>query len=260
MGHKLRVLIADDERPSREYLKRLLNEIQEVEIIGEAENGGEALELIESLKPDLALLDLQMPVLSGIEVVRGLRKTQMPLTAFVTAFDEYAVQAFELNAVDYLLKPVEKGRLTETVSRAKNRLESEDWRSSESTRINSAAETYEASSRNEPIERIPVRKKDDIFLIPVAEVASVIADGELLRITTNDARRYVINFRLKDLETRLDEAKFVRLSRGAIVNLNSISKVSPMPGGTYSVCLHNGQEIESSRLQSKVLRSKLFKL
>jgi two-component system LytT family response regulator len=94
----------------------------------------------------------------------------------------------------------------------------------------------------------------------VADVASVIADGELLQITTNDARRYVINFRLKDLETRLDEAKFVRLSRGAIVNLNSISKVSPMPGGTYSVCLQNGQEIESSRLQSKILRSKLFKL
>lgn len=260
MGHKLRVLIADDERPSREYLKRLLNEIQEVEIIGEAENGGEALELIESLKPDLALLDLQMPVLSGIEVVRGLRKTQMPLTAFVTAFDEYAVQAFELNAVDYLLKPVEKSRLLDTISRAKDRLENDDWRSSESARINSAAETYAASARNEPIERIPVRKKDDIFLIPVADVASVIADGELLQITTNDARRYVINFRLKDLETRLDEAKFVRLSRGAIVNLNSISKVSPMPGGTYSVCLQNGQEIESSRLQSKILRSKLFKL
>ena len=201
-----------------------------------------------------------MPVLSGIEVVRGLRKTQMPLTAFVTAFDEYAVQAFELNAVDYLLKPVEKSRLLDTISRAKDRLENDDWRSSESARINSAAETYAASARNEPIERIPVRKKDDIFLIPVADVASVIADGELLQITTNDARRYVINFRLKDLETRLDEAKFVRLSRGAIVNLNSISKVSPMPGGTYSVCLQNGQEIESSRLQSKILRSKLFKL
>lgn len=257
---KLRILIADDERPSREYLKLLLSGFPDVEVVAEAENGGEALEMIRSLKPDLALLDLQMPELSGIEVVRQLRKTQMPLTAFVTAFDEYAVQAFELNAVDYLLKPVEKGRLQETIARAKDRLDSEDWRTAESERLSSAVETYEAASRNETIERIPVRRKDDIFLVPVSEVASVVADGELLHITTNDGERYVINFRLKDLEARLDQGKFVRLSRGAVVNLDSISKVSPLPGGTYSVRLLNGQDIESSRLQSKLLRTKLFRL
>ena len=256
----LRVLIADDERPAREYLKRILVEFEDVELIGEAENGTEALESIKSLKPDLALLDLQMPEMSGIEVVRQLRKTQMPLTAFVTAFDEYAVQAFELNAVDYLLKPVERVRLRETIDRAKSRLEQTDWRSVETDRIANAAAAYEASARNEPLTRIPVKKRDDIYLVPVSEVASIVADGELLHITTTENERFVINFRLKDIEARLDADRFIRLSRSALVNLDHVSRVSPLPGGTYLVSLLNGQELESSRQQSRLLRSKVFKL
>ena len=256
----LRVLIADDERPAREYLKRILVEFEDVELIGEAENGTEALESIKSLKPDLALLDLQMPEMSGIEVVRQLRKTQMPLTAFVTAFDEYAVQAFELNAVDYLLKPVERVRLRETIDRAKGRLEQTDWRSVETDRIANAAAAYEASARNEPLTRIPVKKRDDIYLVPVSEVASIVADGELLHITTTENERFVINFRLKDIEARLDADRFIRLSRSALVNLDHVSRVSPLPGGTYLVSLLNGQELESSRQQSRLLRSKVFKL
>ena len=256
----LRVFIADDERPAREYLKRLLGEFDDVELVGEAENGTEALETIKTVKPDLALLDLQMPEMSGIEVVRQLRKTQMPLTAFVTAFDEYAVQAFELNAVDYLLKPVETSRLRETIERAKERLEQTDWRSAETERIVNAAATYEASTRNEPLTRIPVKKREDIYLVPVGEVASIVADGELLHITTAENERFVINFRLKDLEARLDADRFIRLSRSALVNLDHVSRVSPMPGGTYTIVLANGQELASSRLQSKLLRAKFLKI
>lgn len=256
----LRVLIADDERPAREYLKRLLAEFENVEIVGEAENGTEAAESIKTLGPDLALLDLQMPEMSGIAVARTLEKEQMPLIAFVTAFDEYAVQAFELNAVDYLLKPVEPARLGETIQRAQERIGRNNWRERESERVEGAADTYEASARNEPLSRIPVKKRDDIYLVPVADVASIVADGELLHISTNGGERYVINFRLKDLETRLDPERFLRLSRGAIVNIDSIAKISPMPGGTYQVSLTNGQELESSRQQSRLLRSKVFKL
>jgi two-component system, LytTR family, response regulator len=257
---KLRVFIADDERPAREYLKRLLFEFEDVDLVGEAENGADAVEQIKTLKPDLALLDLQMPELSGIDVVKALRKSQMPLTAFVTAFDEYAVQAFELNAVDYLLKPVEKSRLRDAITRAAERLEHDDWRTSESERIRSAVTTYETAKNDEPLERIPVRKRDDIFLVQVSDIVSIVADGELLQITTKENQKYVINFRLKDLELRLDERMFVRLSRGAIVNLNSISKVSPLPGGTYQITLENGQAIASSRLQSRILRAQLLKL
>ncbi len=256
----LRVFVADDERPAREFLKRLLNDFDDVELVGEAENGTDAVEKIKALKPDLALLDLQMPELSGLEVVGLLRKTQMPLTAFVTAFDEFAVQAFELNAVDYLLKPVEKSRLRETINRAAERLEKDEWRENETTRLRSAAKTYEKAATTEPLERIPGKKRDEIILVPVDDISSIVADGELLRITTKTNQKYLINFRLKDLEMRLDERKFVRLSRGALVNLDSISKVSPLPGGTYQINLDNGQEIATSRLQSRILRSKLLKL
>jgi len=252
-------MIADDERPAREFLKALLADFEAVRLIGEAENGADALEMIKTLKPDLVFLDLQMPEMTGIEVVQMLRKNQMPLVAFVTAFDEFAVKAFELNAIDYVLKPVEKLRLRETLDRAADRIERTDWRESETGRLRDAVAAYDAAGSN-VLERIPVRKGEDILLIPVSEIASIIADGELLRITTDENQKFSINFRLKDLESRLDSARFVRLSRGALVNFDSISLISPMPGGTYLVNLNNGQEIASSRLQSKVFRSKLLKL
>ena len=258
--NKLRVIIADDERPAREFLKSVLREFEDVEIVGEAEDGAAAIEIIKQTKPDLALLDLQMPEISGIEAVKLLRKSQMPLVAFVTAYDEYAVQAFEVNAVDYLLKPVEKSRLRETLNRAHERLEQEDWQAVEAETVKKTVEVYENISRPDFLERIPVKRREEIFLIPVAEIASIVADGELLHLTTDKNQKYVINFRLKDLEMRLAPDKFIRLSRGAIANLAQIARVSPMPGGTYLITLKNGQEIASSRLQSKILREKILKL
>ena len=255
--NKLRIIIADDERPAREFLKSILREFEEVEVVGEAENGADAIEIIKTSKPDLALLDLQMPEISGLEVVRLLRKSQMPLVAFVTAYDEYAVQAFELNAIDYLLKPVERARLHATLERASERLEQADWREAETEKLRNMEWSYD---KDEPLTRIPVKKGEEIFLIPVADIATIVADGELLHLTTGKNQKYTINYRLKDLEPRLDEKQFVRLSRGALVNLDMIDRVSPMPGGTYVVMIKNGQEIASSRLQSKILRTKLLKL
>lgn len=257
---KLRVIIADDERPAREFLKSILREFESVEIVGEAENGADAVGLIKRVKPDLAILDLKMPEVSGLDAVKLLRKSQMPLIAFVTAHDEYAVQAFEVNAVDYLLKPVAKSRLAETLQRATERLEQTNWRGIESEKIKNAARSYEENTRTDPLDRIPVKVREEIYLISVDDIASIVADGELLHITTAENKKYNINYRLKDLELRLDDKKFVRLSRGAIANLAMIERISPMPGGTYVVALTNGQEIASSRLQSKILRSKLLKL
>ena len=258
--NKLRVIVADDERPAREFLKAVLREFEQVEIVGEAENGADAVELIKSVKPDLAILDLKMPELSGLDAVKMLRKSQMPLVAFVTAHDEFAVQAFEVNAVDYLLKPVERSRLADMLKRAAERLEQDDWRSMETEKLKHTAKIFVDAERTEKLDRIPVRKKEEIFLIPVDEVASIVADGELLHLTTAKSQKYTINYRLKDLELRLDEKKFIRLSRGALANLSMIARISPMPGGTYLVALTNGQEINSSRLQSKILRTKLLKL
>ena len=124
---KLRVVIADDERPARSFLASVLRKFDDVEIVGEAANGIEAVALIESLQPDLALLDLQMPELDGMGVVQMLPKNRTPLVAFVTAYDEHAVRAFELNAVDYILKPVEAARLRQTITRVQERLERDDY-------------------------------------------------------------------------------------------------------------------------------------
>lgn len=257
---KLRVVIADDERPARNFLKALLESFEDVEIVGEAQDGAEAIEIIEKTKPDFALLDLQMPEVSGLEVVKLLKKTALPLVAFVTAYDEFAVQAFQVNAVDYLLKPVEKSRLRETLNRAQERLEHTDFRERESANLKAAAAVYEETSQPNYLERIPIRQRDEIILLPVHEIVSIVAEGELLHITNLRNDRYTINFRLKDLEARLNPAKFVRLSRGSLANLEMILKISPMPGGTYSVTLKNNQQLPTSRLQSRILREQLLKM
>jgi two-component system LytT family response regulator len=255
----LRVVIADDERPARSFLAALLRSFDDVVIVAEAATGKEAVEAIERHRPDLALLDLQMPELDGIGVVRMLKKGDMPLIAFVTAYDEYAVRAFEVNAVDYLLKPVEKTRLREAINRAQERIEHAEIAADQGTRLASAIAEYESSSKP-PLERIPVRKHDEIIIVPVNHIASIVADGELLHMTTIRNEQHSITYRLKDLEARLDPRQFVRLGRGTLANIECIVKVNVMPGGTHTALLSNGQRLQVSRLQSRIIRERLLKL
>ena len=260
MNSTLRVVIADDERPARSFLAAMLRGFDDVKLIGEAANGAEAIELIERERPDLALLDLQMPEIDGLGVVRLLKKTRMPLVAFVTAYDEYAVRAFELNAVDYLLKPVDRARLREALNRAQERLEKANLRIEAVARVDAAASSYEEATRPSILERIPIRQKDEIVIVPVKDIASIVAEGELLRLTTEQNETYTLSYRLKDLEARLDPARFVRLGRGALANLEMLRRVSAMPGGTYVATLSNGQQLSISRLQGRILREHLLKL
>jgi two-component system LytT family response regulator len=257
---RLRVVVADDERPARSFLVGLLKHYEDAEVVGEAANGAEAIELIERVNPDLALLDLQMPEVDGLGVVRLIRRDRLPLVAFVTAYDEYAVRAFEMNAVDYLLKPVEAGRLRQTINRAVERLERAETNPGDADRVRAAAGVYAAHAPPSLLRRIPVRKKDDIFLIPVDEIVSIVADGELLHLQTRANEHFTITYRLKDLETRLDPAQFVRLSRGTIVSVTSIQRVTPVPGGTYVLVLNNGEQHQVSRLRARVLREQLLRL
>jgi two-component system, LytTR family, response regulator len=260
MTQALRVMIADDERPARSFLSGILRGFEDVTLVGEAENGAEAIELIERERPDLALLDLQMPEIDGLGVTRLLRKSRMPLVAFVTAYDEFAVRAFELNAVDYLLKPVDRSRLRAAINRAQERLERADLRMEAAAHVDAAAESYEEAVRPVMLERIPVRQKEEILIVPVREIASVVAEGEILRITTKQNQAYTIAYRLKDLEARLDPSQFVRLGRGTLANLEMIRRVSPLPGGTYIAMLSNGQRLNISRMQGRILREHLLKL
>ena len=259
MTAKLRVVIADDERPARSFLAAVLRTFEDVDLVGEAAGGAAAVAMIEALRPDLALLDLHMPEVDGLSVVRLLKKQHLPLVAFVTAYDEYAVRAFELNAIDYLLKPVEPARLRETLQRAHERLERADYRAAEAERMRAAA-VASVASPVEYLRRIPVRERDDIVILAVDQIASIVAEGELLHLTTTAGHRYAINYRLKDLEARLDPAQFVRLSRGALANLDLLERVSPMPGGTYVVTLKNRQQLQVSRQRAKALREHLLRL
>lgn len=260
MTHKLRVVIADDERPARAFLAGLVRKCADVSLVAEVASGGEAVNAIQDLRPDLALLDLQMPELDGLGVVRTIPKDKLPLVAFVTAYDEYAVQAFELNAIDYLLKPVEPLRLRNTLNRAHERLEHTDFKPAEAIRLKAVAEEISLNERSGFLRRIPVRKRDNIVLVPVEHIASIVADGELLNITTITSERHTITYRLKDLEARLNPSRFVRLSRGAIANVDMILKISPMPAGTYVVTLRNGLQLSVSRLRARVLRDQLLRL
>lgn len=281
-GATLRVVVADDERPARHFLLALLRGSPDVDVVGEAADGAEAVEVIERTRPDLALLDLQMPEIDGLGVVRALdralRRDAMPLVAFVTAYDHYAVRAFEVHAVDYLLKPVDGPRLRRTLTRAHERLERADVRASAIAGLRAAAHELEAAPTGDapadddtdearpdappgpPLERIPVRKRDDVVLVPVTAVVAVVADGELLHLTTAAGERHTITYRLKDLEARLPAGEFLRLSRGALVRVAAIHRVSPMPGGTYVVTLADGAQFPVSRLRSRVVRDELLRL
>jgi two-component system LytT family response regulator len=263
VAHRLRILIVDDERPARAFLKSMLVHFEDVEVVGEATDGADAIAQIEKFTPDLVLMDLHMPEIDGLAAARLLRKDCTSLIAFVTAYDQHAIEAFEVNAVDYLLKPVEPARLRQTVNRAIERLEHADFANiaiRESERVRAVASAFAEAAPAAPIKRVPVRRADDVIFVPVEDISTIIADGELLRLTTATNDRHVITYRLKDLEARLPEGLFVRLSRGALASVARIKSVSPMPGGTYSVLMTNGQRVEASRIRSRVIRSQLLRL
>jgi two-component system LytT family response regulator len=261
LRERLRVVIADDERPARSFLAALLRSFDDVALVGEAESGTDAVATIERERPDLALLDLQMPELDGLAVVRAVKTRPLPLVAFVTAYDEYAIRAFEINAVDYLLKPVEKVRLRDTLNRALELVEHAEMVAEQASRVGVAAEMYVTGTKQQPyLDRIPVRRREEVIILPVSQLASIVAEGELLHLTTVRGEHYTITHRLKDLEARLDPARFLRLGRGTLANIDLIVKVSVMPGGTHVAVLSTGQRLPVSRLQSKILRDRFLRL
>ena len=268
MTMTLRVIVADDERPARQFLVTMLRSFEDVDIVGEAKSGKETMRLIEQTQPDLAFLDLQMPEMDGLSIVRSLRHGRIPLVAFVSAFDEYAVSAFEIEALDYLLKPVDRNRLRATIDRARERLERASLAEQEPLdsaqgrrdRPSAPADRESPVPAGQYIDRFPIRKQDDIYLLPVHHIASVVSEGELMHVTTIAKERYTMNYRLKMLEAKLDPRRFLRVGRGALVNVETIRKITPMPGGSYLVTLTNTQQLRVSRSQSRVLRGHLLQV
>ena len=241
----MRVLIVDDERPARERLRALLAAFPDLEIVGESEDGEDALHRIGDLHPDLVMLDVQMPGSSGIEVAGSLPAPR-PKIIFCTAYDQYAVDAFELCAVDYLLKPVNRSRLAQAIDRARALSVEES-----NGNIDRALER----PRLRP-GRFLARQGDRAMVIPQKEVVYLGSEGGLTKLFTAD-RHYVMDPTLNDFERRLDPAAFFRISRTALVNLDWIASVATLAGGFGEVTTRNGARLEVSRRKLRELLAAL---
>jgi two-component system LytT family response regulator len=233
----IRVLIADDEAPARGKLERWVAEQPDMQLAGYAEDGLAAAERIERLHPDVAFLDVQMPGLSGLEVAAQLEESSAPLIVFVTAFDEHAVKAFELNAVDYLLKPYDKERLLRALQRVRERLGAGEPR----TAAVAIARAQTASS-----ERLLVPDGERLQLIDSTSIEWLEADDNYVHVHTA-ARRYLLRRTLQDLLTQLGGERFVRIHKSAAVNLSAIAALTPLFKGDYEVELRNGHALRLSR-------------
>jgi two-component system, LytTR family, response regulator len=232
----MRVLIADDEAPAREFLRRLLASHSDVEVVGEAGNGADAINLASSTKPDLLLLDVQMPGGTGLDVAASLPGGR-PAVIFCTAYDQHAVEAFELNAVDYLLKPVTRARLSQALDRV---------RKSESAEAQQGLNQL-VRNREEGVSRFLVRRGAHYVVVPASQAAYFESVDGLTRMSAEGGENYWIDPPLQDLEARLDSHQFYRISRNALVNLSQVTELHPLPGGSAEVTMKGGVRLEVSR-------------
>jgi two-component system, LytTR family, response regulator len=242
-NHKIRTLLVDDEDLARASLRKALGDFPGFEIVGDCSNGIEAIEAIGDLKPDLVLLDIEMPGLGGFEVVQQLSDPHA--VVFVTAYDEYAVRAFEANAIDYLLKPVQPERLERALTRVRQRLPG--------TRPEISRMKAVAHERGGPLRRLAARRGKRIVIVPLREIMRVeIEDKLVFAVTASD--RLLVEKTITELDALLEPSGFLRISRGELVNLEMVKELVPWFSGTWRVKLTNGEERDVSRERAKQLK------
>jgi two-component system LytT family response regulator len=244
----VRALIVDDEEPARERLRALLEEHPSISVIGEAADGLAAIQSIEKSRPDLVLLDIQMPGCSGLEVVRSLTIRPLPKVLFCTAYDEYAIAAFELRALDYLVKPVVRSRLAESIQRVLADTE----RAEELEKRLRAAAVLSPEPGRKFLRRFLGRHARRIRLIQEQEVLYFKVDRNLVFVVT-ESGEYWTNYTLAEIEAEVDPAVFVRTHRQYVVNLDKVREIAPLPGGNYVLTMAGGRRVDVSRRQSRRL-------
>ena len=237
----LRVLIADDERPARQKLRRFLAREANIGSVFEAATGTEALRLITAERPDLVFLDIQMPGLTGIEVLRALPGDAAPHVVFVSAYDEYAVQAFDLAAVDYLLKPYDRERFERALGRARDALHTRERREDLERALRLLSR-----ERPEPVERLLVEEEGRTIFVPVRDIERIEAERNYVVIHA-PPNRHRMRASISALEQRLDARAFARLGRGVVVNLDRIVEMIPAGHGDADVRLRSGARVRLSR-------------
>jgi two-component system, LytTR family, response regulator len=251
---QIHAFLADDERAARARLRRLLDRHPQIEIIGEATNGLEAVEAIERLRPELLFLDVQMPGLSGFEVLQGLSKDiPRPLTIFITGFHEHALEAFRARAIAYLLKPIEEDHLQEMIERAGRLLGSVPSREQEHQNVNRLL-----GEELPPMEQIVVRKANRVFLLDPEEALFFYMDSGIVRVRVeNDT--YWVNYQLGELEQALVSRGFFRARRSSLVNLKRVKEVRSDPRSTFVLVMGDARntEVEVSERQGRALRARI---
>lgn len=238
MTTRIRTLIVDDETPARTLLRRFLGADPSIEIVGECADGVDAVRVIESARPDLVLLDIEMPELDGFGVLRALDAGRVPNFIFVTAYDQYAVKAFESHALDYLLKPFDEPRFQLALNRAKTRLREQS----------SAAQAQTALARmlEKPCDRFLVRAADKFLVVRSEDICWAEVDGNYVTLHVG-AARHQLRQTLDTLEKQLDPARFQRIQRSTLVNLDFVRELSPLTRGDYLLVMRDGQELKLNR-------------
>ena len=239
----IRVLIVDDETPARAKLQRWLGEHDDLAIIGEADNGLSAAEQIDTARPDLVFLDIQMPGISGLEVAAQLSSVNAPQLVFVTAFDEHAVKAFELNAVDYLLKPYDQDRLQRTLIRVRARFSNDDGNELQRQAVQTARQLNQV---NGTISRLLVPVGERLQLLDASTVHWLEADDNYVHLHVG-SQRYILRRTLQDLLAQLNPLQFIRIHKSAAVNIHEVSTLEPLFKGDYELRLRSGVTLRLSR-------------
>ena len=245
-----RILIVDDEVLARQRLRTLLTRRADFEIVGECATGAEAVNAIRLRRPDIVLLDVQMPELDGFDVISEIGAQNMPAVIFVTAFDDYAIDAFEVGAVDYLLKPVDEDRFNKTLDRAVRRFR--DARDS-STAAQLSALMRKISSMSQSTGRFAVKVHGKVLFLDPAEIYWIQARDDIARVHLVDSA-YDVREPLSHLETRLPAASFLRVHRSVIVNTSHIRAAEPFDRGDQMLILRNGKRITTGRSYRKVVQ------
>jgi len=254
---RLRVLIVDDEPLARQRIEDLLAKKDSIDIVGTASNGSEAVEMIRRLSPNLVFLDVQMPGMSGLDVVDTIGPEQMPATIFTTAYDKFALKAFDRAAVDYLMKPFDDERFSQALRRARKTIELQEV-GRMTRRLAALLEEERApnKAKTKYLERIPVEMRGQVRVVPVDKIDYISASGPYAELHVGD-RTYAVRERMQTLEERLDPAIFMRVHRSAIVRLDRIDTLLRSSGGDYAVRLKDGTELSVSRARRDELEQRL---
>jgi two-component system LytT family response regulator len=240
---KIRTLIVDDEPLARERIRALLADEFDVEIVGEYATGREAVAAIQRQHPDLIFLDVQMPELDGFGVLQMIGAEKMPATIFVTAYDQYALRAFEVHALDYLLKPFDRERFQKALQRARRQIQqAKDGNLNQ--RLLALLENLQPERKW--LERLVVKSGGRVFFLKAEEIDWIEATGNYVRLHTG-RESHLLRETVKNLEGQLDPKKFLRLNRSTIVRIDRIKELQPWFNGEYAVILHDGARLTSSR-------------